>query len=127
MRVKSQAVWRGFNQCCPHCGQGAIYKNYLKVADDCRACGEEFSAQRADDAPPYFTILIVGHIIIPLMWLVETRYGPPIWVHMLIWLPAITLLSLWLLPRVKGAVIGLQWAMGLGEFGPPSKFNDRSI
>ena len=73
---------------------------------------------RADDAPPYFTILIAGHIVIPLLMMTELAYAPPIWLHLLIWLPLTAILCLVLLPRVKGAIVGLQWAQRMHGFGP---------
>jgi uncharacterized protein (DUF983 family) len=65
---------------------------------------------RADDAPPYFTILIVGHIIVPLMLMLEKSVAPELWVHMALWLPATIVLSLALLRPIKGAVLGVMWA-----------------
>jgi uncharacterized protein (DUF983 family) len=72
---------------------------------------------QADDAPPYFTILIAGHIVIPLLMTVEVAFAPPLWLHALIWMPLIAILSLALLPRVKGAIVGLQWAQRMHGFG----------
>ncbi len=72
---------------------------------------------RADDAPPYFTILIAGHIVIPLLMMTELTLAPPIWLHLLIWVPLTAALSIALLPRVKGAIAGLQWAHSMHGFG----------
>jgi uncharacterized protein (DUF983 family) len=118
---KSDAVWRGFMLKCPACGEGALLHHYLKVVDHCEHCGEDFSHQQADDAPPYFTILLVGHIIVPAMLTAEVIWHPPMWVDFVIWLPAIAILSLLLLPRIKGAVVGLQWAMGMHGLGAETK------
>jgi|SRR5665213_169384 len=118
---KSDAVWRGFMLKCPACGEGALLHHYLKVVDHCAHCGEDLSHHQADDAPPYFTILLVGHIIVPAMLTAEVIWHPPMWVDFAIWLPAIAILSLLLLPRVKGAVIGLQWAMGMHGLGAATK------
>jgi uncharacterized protein (DUF983 family) len=112
-----KAVLRGAAQRCPACGKGRIYSAYLKVRDACPACGEELHHQRADDAPPYFTMLITGHVVVGAVLTVETTYAPPIWVHALIWGPLVVALSLLLLPRIKGALIGLQWALGMHGFG----------
>jgi len=116
-RDKWQAAGRGFMGRCPNCDKGKLFYAYLKVNDACPVCGEVFSHHRADDAPPYFTILIVGHVVGALMLLVETMNDNlPIWIHMAIW-PALTLaLCLTLLPRVKGALIGYQWALGMHGF-----------
>lgn len=68
-------------------------------------------AYRADDAPAYFVIFIVGHIVVPLVLMVEKLWEPALWVHAMLWMPLSIGLSLLLLPRVKGAVIGLLWAL----------------
>ena len=113
-----QACFRGLQQKCPKCNEGALYRSYLKVHDQCPHCSEDLHHHRADDAPPYFTIFIVGHIIVPLMIALEIGYRPALWLHGLIWLPAILLLCYWLLPRVKGALVGLQWALFMHGFDP---------
>ena len=87
------------------------------MAPECAACGEALHHQRADDAPPYFTMLIVGHVVVGGALGVERAFAPHMMVHMLLWLPLTLLLSLWLLPRVKGALIGLQWAHRMHGFG----------
>ena len=107
----------GWRQCCPACGNGALYGSYLKVETACSICGQELHHQRADDAPPYFTMLIVAHVVVGSALSVERQYRPEMWVHMLLWLPATIGLSLWLLPRIKGALIGLQWALRMHGFG----------
>jgi uncharacterized protein (DUF983 family) len=112
-----RAVMRGFAQHCPACGKGDVFRAYLKVNDACPACGEELHHHRADDAPPYFTMLITGHVVVGALMTVETTYAPPIWVHALIWGPMVVIMSLLLLPRIKGALIGLQWALRMHGFG----------
>ena len=104
---------RGFRRRCPNCGRGALFRAYLKPADACGACGEAFGHIRADDAPPYFTIVVVGHIVVSLILLVETHTQPPLWLSMTAW-PALTLaLTLLLLPLIKGALVGLMWRLKL--------------
>jgi uncharacterized protein (DUF983 family) len=115
-RSTSDAVLRGLKQQCPSCGQGPLYKSYLKVADTCSNCGEELHHQRADDAPAYFTMVIVGHIVVGLVMVVESAYAPELWVHALIWPPLLLGLSLFLLPRIKGALVGIQWAQRMHGF-----------
>lgn len=111
-----QAMRRGLAHRCPACGEGQLYNSYLKVAENCANCGEELHHHRADDAPPYMTIFIVGHIVIPGLLLLEKAYAPPTWVHLSIWLPLLVILSLVILPRVKGALVGLQWALKMHGF-----------
>jgi uncharacterized protein (DUF983 family) len=107
---------RGARFRCPNCGAKSLFTSYLRVADECAACGEELHHQRADDAPPYFTIVIVGHVIVPLLMALELSFAPPIWVHLAIWLPLAVLMCLLLLPRIKGAIVGLQWALRMHGF-----------
>ncbi len=93
---------------------------YLEVRRSCASCGEDFQHHRADDAPAWATILIVGHVLVPGLLLIESNFHPPLWVHWSIW-PALTLgLTLWLLPRVKGAIVAAQWAWRMHGFGGES-------
>jgi uncharacterized protein (DUF983 family) len=116
-RPLGQAMWRGFRNRCPNCGKGAVLHGYLKVNDSCAACAEDLSHQRADDAPPYLTMVIVGHIVVPLMLLVWTLTSLPSWVHLSIWIPLTLVMTLTLLRPIKGAVVGLQWANRMHGFG----------
>ena len=118
-----RALLRGAAQKCPACGQGMLYRKYLKVADSCAGCGEELHHHRADDAPPYFTILIVGHFIVAGVMMVEDYFHPNYWLHIAMWFPLTIGLSLWFLPRVKGALIGLQWALRMHGFGGPDEID----
>ena len=101
---------------CPKCRRGRLFHGYLKISDHCPQCGIELHHHRADDAPPYFTIFLVGHLIVPWVWVIESAYRPPIWVHLTVWLPVVIVLSLLLLPAVKGAIVGMQWAMRMHGF-----------
>ena len=102
---------------CPACGEGRIFGRYLKVNAACPTCGEELHHHRADDAPPYATIFVVGHIVGTLMLLVETFWpDAPIWLHAMVWPTLVLMLSLWFLPRVKGALIAYQWALRMHGF-----------
>lgn len=116
-RLPWPAMRLGFQKRCPQCGKGRIFKGYTKVRPVCEACGLELHHQRADDAPAYFTILITGHVIVFSLVTLEAIAHPPTWVHMMIWIPATILLSLFLLPRIKGALIALQWALRMHGFG----------
>jgi len=118
-----RSLWRGFRLRCPNCGEGAMFGAYLKVNNACPHCGEELHHHRADDAPPYFTILIVGHLIVAGVMMVEDYFHPDYWVHILMWFPLTIGLSLWLLPRIKGALVGLQWALRMHGFAGPDAFD----
>jgi uncharacterized protein (DUF983 family) len=112
-----QSIRRGLLGRCPACGEGKIFYRYLKVSDFCPACGEPLHHHRADDAPPYVTILVVAHLIGAMILISdETWPEAPIWLHAMIW-PTLTLiLSLWLLPIFKGGLIALQWALRMHGF-----------
>lgn len=117
-RDVAQAMKRGFAGRCPACGQGALFAGYLTVNDRCAACDEAFFHHRADDAPPYFTITLVGHIIVPAVLAVEIALRPAIWIHMALWIPLTILLSLAFLRPIKGGIIGYQWALYMHGFDP---------
>ncbi len=113
-----QAVKRGFMGRCPHCGLGHIFRAFLKVRDACESCGEPLHHHRADDAPPYITILIVTHVLGFIMVGVLAAYDDiPLWIQMTAWPALVIGLCLTLLPRVKGALIALQWAQRMHGFG----------
>lgn len=114
-------MWRGARSRCPACGEGRLFRRYLKVADHCPFCHEALYHHRADDAPPYFTIIIAGHLLVPLLIAVEVALRPALWVHALIWVPVTLILCLALLPVVKGAIVGLQWALYMHGFDPNAR------
>lgn len=114
------AIKRGLHGRCPNCGEGRIFRAFLKVGDSCPACGEALHHHRADDLPAYLVIVIVGHIVVPLALAVETRFAPPIPLQLAIYLPLTLVLSLVLLQPVKGAVVGLQWAFRMHGFDDTS-------
>ena len=118
--VEKRDLWpslkRGFRCCCPRCGQGKLFRAFLKVADRCSVCGLDFTPHRADDLPAYLVIVIVGHIVVPTALLIETDYAPPVGLQLAIYLPLTVLISLALLQPVKGAVVGLQWALRMHGF-----------
>lgn len=103
---------------CPNCQQGKLFDGFLKVTDKCKKCSEDYSHQRADDAPPYFTIFIVGHIVIPLLIWAEVTFQPSLTTHMLIWIPITIALSLAFLRPIKGVIVALQWANYMHGFDP---------
>jgi uncharacterized protein (DUF983 family) len=100
---------------CPACGTGRLFQGYLTVPDACPDCARPMSIYRSDDAPPYFTVLIVGHVVLAGVLLLEVAAAPPMWLQMALWVPATLGLTLALLPRIKGAVIAVHWALDLVE------------
>src|SRR5690242_21894479 len=106
--VEKRDVWaalkRGFRGRCPRCGEGKLFRAFLKVDNNCSVCGLDYTPHRADDLPAYLVIVIVGHIVVPVVLWVETNYAPAIWLQMAIYLPFTFISSLLLLQPVKGAV-----------------------
>ena len=111
-----KAMWRGFTMKCPNCGRGHLFGRFLKVADHCEACCEDFTPQRADDFPAYLVIIVVGHVVVPALLWMEMAYAPPAWLQLAIWLPVTLFSALGLLQPTKGAIVGLQWQTGMEGF-----------
>ena len=107
------AMRRGFLCRCPACGKSDLFRGYLRVADACPVCAAPLGQARADDAPPYFTIFIVGHLIVLMMLTVERHWQLSLWLSAAIWLPLTLVLSLVLLRPIKGATVGLMLTVGL--------------
>ncbi|WP_288195063.1 DUF983 domain-containing protein [uncultured Phyllobacterium sp.] len=117
VRPVGQAMWRGFRSRCPHCGEGKLFRAFVKSVDRCAVCGEDYTHQQADDFPAYITITIVGHIVLGGFLAVETLVLLSSWVHLAIWAPLTVAMSIALLQPIKGAIIGLQWANYMHGFG----------
>jgi uncharacterized protein (DUF983 family) len=121
------SIKRGIRCRCPNCGEGRMFNRFLKVAPSCSVCGEDLSHHRADDLPPYLTIVIVGHIVVTAILFVFGRWEWPTIVHLMVWLPMTLVLCLLLLQPTKGAVVGLQWALrmhGFARTGQDTAFDD---
>ena len=104
------ALKRGLCRLCPQCGKMPLFSGYLKVkSGGCPGCNLSFDHIRSDDAPAYFTILIVGHIVLPVAVVVETHYTLSLLTHLFLWFPFTIGLSLFLLPFIKGGVMAVTW------------------
>lgn len=106
------AVGRALRGRCPNCGGGPLFASYLKQVENCARCGERFGHIRADDAPPWLTILITGHLIVPMALAVEAHSTWPIWMPMVAWPSLALATALLILPRAKALFIGIIWATG---------------
>lgn len=106
-------VRRGLSLRCPNCGEGRLFRRFLKVSDHCEICGTDNTIYPSDDAPPYLTLLIVGHVFIPLLFWMDRAWEPALWVLFAIWPPLIVATSIAALPYMKGAVVGFAWATGV--------------
>lgn len=119
-RAVRPALLHGWRRRCPNCGKGPMMKSYLKVRDVCPVCDQELGAHhRADDGPAYLTILIVGHLMAPAIIWAFTTFRPDPMVLATTFTVGCVALSLYLLPRLKGAIVGLQWAKRMHGFSSP--------
>ncbi len=119
MDTSERSVWlgirRGLAGRCPACGRGHLFSGFLRIRPRCEECGADNADYPSDDFPPYLTILVVGHVVVPLLFWVEWAFMPSVWMQAAIFLPLTTLLCLLLLPVMKGATVGLCWATGLAR------------
>ncbi len=116
-RAVGQALRRGWRCRCPNCGSGPMMRGYLTVRESCPVCNQELFHHRADDGPAYLTILIVGHLMAPMILWVFTAFRPDPWVLATGFSIGTVALSLFLLPRLKGSVVAMQWAKEMHGFG----------
>ena len=112
---KSVVLWRGFLGACPACGKGQLYWRYLKVNGRCEACDTDLARYPADDGPAYLTILVIGHLVVApmLVFSIVWRSNPAIALPII--LTALAILTLAVLPRIKGGWIGLMYALGVKD------------
>lgn len=94
---------------CPRCGSGALFEGFLAVRPACAVCGLDYAPIDTGDGPAVFVILFAGAIIAAGALIVEAVYAPPYWVHALLWLPLVLIVTLGLLRPVKAALILLQY------------------
>jgi uncharacterized protein (DUF983 family) len=116
-RPTKQALLRGWRRKCPNCGAGPMLRGYLTVREACPVCGEDLHHHRADDGPAYLTILIVGHLLAPILLFVFTKWRPDPLMLAVGFTIGTVALSLYLLPRLKGAMVAFQWAKRMHGFG----------
>ena len=114
----STAIGRGLRGRCPACGEGRVFRAFLKVVPECECCHAPLGLARADDAPPYFTILIVGHIVVPLLYFADQAGTTPMWVLWSIF-PLLTLvMAVILIQPIKGGTVGLMLNLNMLKSDP---------
>ena len=102
---------------CPRCGEGSLYAGFLAVAEDCAVCGLDLDKADSGDGPAVFVIFILGALVVPLALLLDARFEPPLWLHMVLWPVVILGGALALLRPMKGVLIALQYQNKAGESG----------
>jgi len=116
-RPLRRSLFRGLRCKCPSCGSGPMLKGFLKVRDHCSVCGEELHHHRADDGPAYLTILLTGHLMIPVIMVIWETYRPEPAMMAAILVVICVTIALYLLPRMKGLIVAFQWAKRMHGFG----------
>ena len=111
-----QAMLRGALRRCPRCGEGELFRKWLKPVDACARCGLDISGQRADDLPAYIGIFVTGHLLAPVIITLVTSFDLSAWALLAIIIPLAVVMLIGLLQPSKGAVIGLQWWNGMHGF-----------
>lgn len=110
-----EPIAAGLKGCCPRCGKGRLFHGFLKVAQSCDNCGLDYTFADAADGPAIFVMLIIGFVVVGLALWVEVSYGPPLWLHFLLWIPLALALCLPALRLIKGVLITLQYANQAAE------------
>ncbi|WP_313199215.1 DUF983 domain-containing protein [Rhizobium sp.] len=116
-RPLGRSIKRGIACRCPKCGDGRLFRAFLKPVDHCAVCGEDYRPQRADDLPAYLVIVVVGHVLMTGYLLTDMFWRVSPWVHMAIWIPLAAIAAIATVQPIKGGVIGLQWAYRMHGFG----------
>lgn len=111
------AMKRGLACKCPQCGEGKLYRAYLKTVDTCDHCGLDISQHRADDLPPYLAIMVVGHLLVGIMIHMDMVWHIAPMNYLAVMLPLAIVLPVAMLPATKGVVVALQWALRMHGFG----------
>ena len=112
-----RALKTGFLRRCPNCGKGRLFSRFITLVERCEHCAEALGQIRADDIPAYFTILIVGHVVVPLVML-AAQFDLPDWLSLATLLPLTVALTVGLLPSVKGAVAAHLWVLRMDSGSP---------
>jgi uncharacterized protein (DUF983 family) len=94
---------------CPNCGEGHLFEGFLKVAPACEACGYDLAKADSGDGPAVFVILIAGFVVAFGALFTEVAFNPPVWVTLVIWLPATLVISLVMLRPMKGLMLAAQF------------------
>jgi uncharacterized protein (DUF983 family) len=102
-------IARGLRGRCPACGEGHLFQGFLAVRPACERCGQDFAFADAGDGPAVFVILIGGAIVVGAALTTEIVFQPPYWLHAMLWLPLVLLVTLAPLRLIKGVLIALQF------------------
>jgi len=110
--------WRTGLSCrCPRCGEGPLFGGFLKIAENCRACGQSFAGADPGDGPAFFVMFLVGAIVVAGAVVLEIAASPPYWLHLVLWAPSVFILSAIFLRPAKALLVALQYKNRAFDFG----------
>ena len=115
IRSLPSVLLSGLLKKCPRCAKGKIYSKYLKVNNYCLNCNEELASYRTDDFGPWLSIIVAGHIIVPLVLSLEKNYALALWIQASIWIPFTILIVLILLPMSKSICLAILWRLKMSD------------
>lgn len=107
--VEPSIVQAGLRGLCPRCGAPTIFAGMLRFADRCSACGLEIAKFNVGDGPAAFLTLILGTIVVIMAITLELTLHPPLWLHMLIWIPVTLAGVIGSLRLAKGALLAAEF------------------
>ncbi len=116
-----QAALRGARNRCPSCGREALFGRFLKPVPKCGSCDQDWTHQQADDFPAYLAILLTGHILAPVIIALVNHTNLPVWGLMVVIVSLATVMMLAMLQPAKGAIIAVQWWLGMHGFERPAR------
>ncbi len=99
----------GLSCTCPRCGRGKLFKGFLTLAPACDSCGLDYGFADSGDGPAVFVVLLAGFVVVALAFWVEVTYEPPLWVHAVLWIPTILIVSLGMLRPLKAFMVAMQY------------------
>ena len=117
----AQAALRGARNRCPSCSQSALFLKFLKPVSRCKSCDQDWTHQQADDFPAYLAILVTGHILAPLIIALVNHTSLPVWGLMILIVSFALAMMLAMLQPAKGAMIAIQWWLGMHGFEKPPR------
>jgi uncharacterized protein (DUF983 family) len=108
-RTLSQAIVAGLRCACPRCGRGKLFQGFLSLRPRCEVCGLDYGFADSGDGPAVFIVLLGGAIVVAAALITEIEFQPPYWLHAVLWLPLILIVTLGPLRPMKGLMIALQF------------------
>lgn len=102
---------------CPRCTGRTLFDGLTRFDARCRGCGLDFDAYNVGDGPAAFLTLVIGGLIVGLALWLQIAWGPPFWVHVVLWVPLTVGGVIWGLRAGKAALLAAEYRRRAGEAG----------